>query len=72
MLSTLNVRGIDKDTHDSLRRKAGARDWTLAQLLGALNALHDRVRAVADGSAEPDLQEIRAILTGLDLDTKRR
>ena len=68
MLSTLNVRGIDKDTHDSLRRKAGARDWTLAQILAALNQLHDAVRARAD-AGDADLQEI---LTGLDLDTKRR
>lgn len=48
--TTLNVRGIDSEVVERLKRGSQARGWTLAQYLAALVSLHDAMRALADTS----------------------
>jgi hypothetical protein len=51
--TTLNVRGIDANAAERIKRAAAARSMTIGQYLARLVDLHDAMRALAD-SGEHD------------------
>jgi len=71
-MTTLNVRGIDEQVVERLKRAAQVRGWTLAQHLAALAGLHDAMRALSD-TKTPDgrWEQVRTELETLGLNTIR-
>lgn len=60
-LTTLNVRGIDRDAASRIKRAAAARDMTIGDLLARLIALHDVTRARADAGDDALMAELLAL-----------
>lgn len=59
--TTLNVRGIDRDAANRIKRAAAARDMTIGELLARLIALHDVARARADAGDDALMAELIAL-----------
>lgn len=59
--TTLNVRGIDRDAANRIKRAAAARDMTIGELLARLIALHDVARARADSGDDALMAELVAL-----------
>lgn len=59
--TTLNVRGIDRDAANRIKRAAAARDMTIGELLARLIALHDVARARADAGDDALMVELMAL-----------
>lgn len=66
-MAVLNVRDIDRDTIERIKRAASARGWTIARYLHALALLHESARARADAGDTALQSELQA----LGLDTQR-
>lgn len=64
-VATLNVRGINPSVAKRIKAGASVRGWTIAGYLGALVALHDATRHLAE--QHPAL---RAELGKLGLETR--
>lgn len=60
-LTTLNVRGIDRDAANRIKRAAAARDMTIGELLARLITLHDVARARADAGDDALMAELLAL-----------
>lgn len=60
-LTTLNVRGIDREAVSRIKRAAAARDMTIGELLARLITLHDVARARADAGDDALMAELLAL-----------
>lgn len=60
-LTTLNVRNIERDAVERIKRAAAARDLTVGAYLARLVTLHDIARQRADSGDDGLMAELVAI-----------
>lgn len=69
-MTTLNVRNIDDQAAERIKRAAHARGMTVGQYLAKLIDLHDAMRALADTpTSDGRWRQVAVELEGLGLQT---
>lgn len=68
-LTTLNVRGIERETVERIKRAAAARDILIGDYLGRLVRLHDELRTIDGNGHGADATYIANLLRRVELET---